>query len=177
MAHGYLRDWDEGWGRSDENERSDRNWRGRDRDWNDRDRHSAFTLGGLQRADDRWNSRDQRDWERSPRDFRSRQDDHYLSWRDKQMEALDRDYADYCREREEQFHHDFDSWRRERAGNPQPLRTGMTQSGMSHDPSGEYQLSTESIFNPGKPDPVADATLGTNSSEGAPQRSRIKPEV
>ena len=24
MAHGYLRDWDEGWGRSDERERSDR---------------------------------------------------------------------------------------------------------------------------------------------------------
>lgn len=46
--------------------------------------------------------------------FGSSQDDHYRSWRDRQMAQLDRDYDDYCREREQQFHQDFDSWRRNR---------------------------------------------------------------
>jgi hypothetical protein len=46
--------------------------------------------------------------------FGSSQDDHYRSWRDRQMSQLDRDYADYCREREQQFNQDFDSWRRNR---------------------------------------------------------------
>jgi len=44
----------------------------------------------------------------------SSQDDHYRSWRDRQMGQLDTDYADYCREREQQFNQDFDSWRRNR---------------------------------------------------------------
>lgn len=46
--------------------------------------------------------------------FGSSQDDHYRSWRDLQMSQLDSDYADYCREREQQFNQDFDSWRRSR---------------------------------------------------------------
>ena len=46
--------------------------------------------------------------------FGSSQDDHYRSWRDRQMSQLDNDYSDYCREREQQFHSDFDSWRRNR---------------------------------------------------------------
>ena len=113
-------------------------------------------MGALMRA---------HDWERSPRNFSSHQDDHYRSWRDKQMEALDRDYADYCREREQQFHQDFDQWRSQRHGNPQPLRTGMTQSGLSSDPSGELQLTEDEAIEPaGGPDPMATATLGTTSS-------------
>ena len=43
--------------------------------------------------------------------FGSGQDDHYRSWRDRQMAELDRDYDDYCREREQQFHSDFNTWR------------------------------------------------------------------
>ena len=168
MAHGYLRDWDDGW--DSQRERSERD-RDRDRHDGDRGRDSAFSFRD---RDDRGRS----DWERAPRNFRSSQDDHYLSWRDKQMAALDRDYADYCREREDQFHNEFDSWRRERRGNPQPLRTGMTQSGISHDPTGELQLTTDSSIGPIEPDAVSDATLGTNSAEGAPStRSRVKPDI
>ena len=48
--------------------------------------------------------------------FASGQDDHYLSWRNRQIEELDRDYRDYCREREQQFRQDFDSWRSSRKG-------------------------------------------------------------
>jgi hypothetical protein len=87
------------------------------------------------------------------------------------MAALDRDYADYCREREEEFHRDFDSWRRERRGNPEPLRTGMTQTGISHDPSGITEQQTDDeAFTASEPDPVSDATLGANSSDRGRKR-------
>ena len=154
MAHGYLRDWDENWSRGDERERSERDWRGRERDWidRDRDRSSGFMLS---------------DRDRSLRSFRSRQDDHYLSWRDRQMAALDRDYADYCAEREQQFHQDFDSWRNQRRGNHQPLQTGMTQTGQSKDPSGTLELTNEAGDNlETEPDSTAAATLGTTSGRG-----------
>jgi hypothetical protein len=119
--------------------------RDRDRDWEPNDRLE----GGA--------------WERSPRNFRSSQDEHYRSWRDRQMEALDRDYADYCREREQQFHQDFDTWRKRR-GSPQPLQTGMTQSGLSTDPTGEMQLTSDMENQSGdQPDPMDTATLGTTS--------------
>jgi hypothetical protein len=66
-----------------------------------------------------------RDWPQRDREqqrYRSHPDDHYRSWRDRQIQSLDRDYEDYCREREQQFHRDFDSWRanRQRIG----LRVG-----------------------------------------------------
>ena len=44
----------------------------------------------------------------------SHPDDHYRSWRDRQIEQMDRDYEEYCRERQQSFHGDFDSWRRSR---------------------------------------------------------------
>ena len=152
--HGYLRDWDERFG-GDDRDRGD--WRDRDeRDWRSRGREGGFMFG----EEDRERFRD-RDEDRS---FSSHADDHYRSWRDRQMQALDNDYADYCREREQQFHRDFDSWRSQRHSNPQPLQTGMTQSGLSGDPSGELQLTTEdqSPLEPGQ-DPTAAATLGTTS--------------
>lgn len=87
------------------------------RDWDERGRDER--AGGWRGSDagewfggrsgirhDRW----QGDRNRSS----SHPDDHYRSWRDKQMQALDRDYEDYCREREQQFHKDFDSWRQSR---------------------------------------------------------------
>ena len=79
---------------------------------------------------------------------------------------------DYCREREQQFHSDFDQWRRQKYGNPQPLRTGMTQTGMSHDPSrydpgggGKFAETASEVSVTGA------ATLGTNS-EGRTRGSR-----
>jgi hypothetical protein len=207
MAHGYLREYDEGW-TNEQGERNrrreedrERGSRGGGRDERDRSFMFDNREGGGDRArepfrdddrqwrashQDRWNSRDWRgsgedewrsghsaftsgsDWERSPRNFSSRQDDHYRSWRDRQMEALDRDYADYCREREQQFHRDFDTWRSERRGNnPGPLRTGMAQTGQSHDPSGTLELTNEARDNAEpKPDPMDAATVGTNSSGG-----------
>jgi hypothetical protein len=115
------------------------------------------------RARGRFGGRD--DCEQAPRNFGSGHDDHYRSWRDRQMEALDRDYADYCREREQQFHSDFDTWRSQRQGNQGPLRTGMTQTAQTGDPTGELELSKE-MADPtqNESDPMASATLGTTSS-------------
>ena len=91
-------------------------------------------------------------------------DDHYYSWRDRHLNELDRDYRDYCREREAQFHRDFDDWRRQKYANPQPLSTGMTQSGLSHDPTGMTQAAEDSAGDKlPESDPTATATLGTNS--------------
>jgi len=55
--------------------------------------------------------------------FGSSEHDHYRSWRDREMAKLDRDYDDYCREREHQFNQDFDSWRRNR---PNPTASSST---------------------------------------------------
>ena len=166
MAHGYMRDFDEDRGderrrwRDEDRERGwhdqgrDRgDWRGNEPDSNDRNR--SFMLGNRERSD----------WERAPRNFSSRQDDHYRSWRDKQMQALDRDYEDYCREREQQFHSDFDTWRSQRRGNQEPLRTGMTQTSQSGDPTGELELKNE-LRGPtvDQPDPMGTATMGTTST-------------
>ena len=154
MAHGYMRNFDEDRGNERErwrDEDRERGWRGSGRDHNER--NLGFMLGDRDRS-----------WERGSRDFRSSQDDHYLSSRDSQMDALDRDYDDYCREREQQFHSDFDAWRNQRRGQG-PLRTGMTQTSQSGDPTGELELSSE-MKSPAldQPDPMGAATLGTTSS-------------
>ena len=154
MAHGYRRDFDEDRGEGERwrSEDRPRGWQDGDRGRNERNLN--FMLGDRDRS-----------WERGSRDFRSSQDDHYLSWRDKQMEALDRDYDDYCREREHQFHSDFDAWRNHRRENQQPLQAGMTQTSQSGDPTGELEL-TDEMSDPltAQPDPMANATLGTTSS-------------
>lgn len=61
------------------------------------------------------------------------EDQFYHSWRERQMSELDRDYADYCREREQSFHQDFDEWRRNRP-------RGQGQSGLGE--KGELQLES-----------------------------------
>ncbi len=139
--HGYLREYDEDWRRDQDRERS---WR--ESEPRDRDRDRRFMFG------DRGSSSDQ----------------YYLSWREKQMQELDRDYAEYRREREQQFQQDFDAWRRQRHENVPPLQTGMTQTGLSSDPSGELQLTEDEAIEPARgPDPTATATLGTSRGRGS----------
>lgn len=188
MAHGYLGDGYGSHGEIDP-DRGDRDWRGRNlrdrsgrsgdqddrgmmfgersRDWSDKDR-----WGGPESWREQGGFDGSRDSSEGPRRLSANPDDHYRSWRDRHMSELDRDYADYCREREQQFHRNFDGWRRQKYGNPQPLQTGMTQTGMSHDPSGEFELTNEVTTNPSGSDPTSDATLGTNSSATRGGRSR-----
>jgi hypothetical protein len=42
------------------------------------------------------------------------QDPHYSQWRNRQLEQLDRDYEEYCRECESRFEDDFSAWRSRR---------------------------------------------------------------
>ena len=60
----------------------------------------------------------------------SRQDDHYRTWRERQMAELDRDYEDYCRERQQQFDDDFSTWRSQRE---QSRSGGMSGAGRGSD--------------------------------------------
>jgi hypothetical protein len=50
--------------------------------------------------------------------YRSRHehDPHYRTWRDRQMESLDRDYDDYRQEHQSRFDSEFGSWRQQRQG-------------------------------------------------------------
>lgn len=53
---------------------------------------------------------------------------HYRSWRDRQVASLDRDYDEYRREREEDFHSEFDDWRgrrRQQRGHMRQARAGQ----------------------------------------------------
>ena len=104
--------------------------RQRGQDWRDRDRDRNFLFdrsraesGERRWPEDRWPeqraradsyNRQAEDWSGQHRRTSANPDDHYLSWRDRHMSEIDRDYQDYCREREQQFHRDFDDWRRTR---------------------------------------------------------------
>jgi hypothetical protein len=227
MAHGYLREYDEGWDRGDDRdredrrERGDRNWRGEHRDWRDRDRDRGFMFD-RNRDEDRYRDRDddrgffsrmgeeasswfrddereggrdrgawennrdwpqrnrgsggfnrgrsafssQGDWNEGRRNFSADPDDHYRSWRERQMQSLDRDYEDYCREREQQFHRDFDSWRQNRQQN----RGQQGQQSNRQTEEAELLLDEQRANAPGAgntPSPMSEATLGTNNSENA----------
>jgi hypothetical protein len=167
----------------------DRDWSGGDRWSSGDDRHEGYWNEGYRRdhgfGDFQRRHRGDEEWGTGQRQFgassgssqggrrpSAHPDDHYRSWRDRHMSELDRDYEDYCREREQAFHQEFDAWRMQRHGNPQPLRTGMTQTGMSHDPSGELQLTTEATGDQTGTDAMGEATLGTSTSDATSARNR-----
>lgn len=104
------------------------------------------------------------DYSHGRRSFSPHRDDHYLSWRDRQIQELDRDYEEFCREREQDFHRDFDSWRRNRQGSRQQVVAGEKDelvlgadqqagpsAGMTTDAPNEPQATV---------DPDSAATLG-----------------
>jgi hypothetical protein len=173
--HGYLREYDE-----------EVRGENRERDLSDeeRERRNRFMFGGEAGYEERFGPEHgyggfqgdysggfgqggfggQGDYARGRTSFTSHPDEHYRSWRDKQVRAMDRDYDEYRREREQEFHRDFEAWREQRHANPQPLQTAMTQSGPS-DPTGTLKLTSPApIETPEGPDPTATATLGTTSA-------------
>lgn len=183
MAHGYLGDGygvhgDSEFERDERDRNRNRDWRTRDwergsqdRDWEDRRQDRAFMFDERDRGERRFGREhgfggSQGDYSEGRRNYSAHPDDHYRSWRDRHMQELDRDYADYCRDRENQFHRDFDSWLTQRHGNPGPLRTGMTQTGFSHEPSGELELTNSATEGQAEEDPMDTATLGTTSGGG-----------
>lgn len=179
------RDWRGSGGERDSRDQRDRNERNvnfmlgdRDRSWDRDDRYGDRQARSAFGNDDRqyrmthaggWDQRDRGmgQHERKERNFGSQQDDHYISWRNRQLEALDRDYDDYCREREQQFHRDFDSWRQNRTGAQQEGQGQSSEEVMElNNPT---NLSTEPDSGPS---PVGDATLGTNNDENTARGRR-----
>lgn len=151
MAHGYLGDGYGSHGDVDPDREDDR-----ERSWRDRNRSSMF--GDWDRArSDNDRSGQQR--------YSAHPDDHYRSWRDRQISQLDRDYQEYCREREQQFHRDFDNWRQNRgqSGSDADKNDAVTAE------AGELELTQERALagEETAPSPLDAATLGTNNSENA----------
>ena len=55
--------------------------------------------------------------------FRSPHDPHYSSWRQRQLEELDRDYDEYCREHQSRFENEFTGFRQQRQTKRQMLQS------------------------------------------------------
>lgn len=53
--------------------------------------------------------------------MRSPHDQHYTSWRQRQIEELDRDYDEYCREHQSRFENEFSGFRQQRQTKRQML--------------------------------------------------------
>ncbi|HET7604700.1 MAG TPA: hypothetical protein VFK28_01350 [Sphingomicrobium sp.] len=167
-------------------DRMHRNDEGRDRasrerpDWDDRDRGFAFGADHTRRGGRDWRDDQAQRWpqnrwpeQRGRADSYNRQaedwsgqhrpsahpDDHYRSWRDRHMSELDRDYEEYCRECEQQFHRDFDSWRQNRGQRDNGTKAAAAETG-------ELELTQDrALAGQGNtPSPIDAATLGTNNS-------------
>jgi hypothetical protein len=106
----------------------------------------------------------------------SSQDDHYRSWRDRQMSELDRDYDDYCRERQQKFHSDFDSWRRNRSSQSPSAATNAPGGDLGAATNAGVGTTTSSITGTGGSasgqsastvgsTPMADATNQTGTAD------------
>ena len=98
----------------------------------------------------------------------SSQDDHYRSWRDRQMQELDRDYQDYCREREQQFHQDFDSWRRNRSSISQRSQsTDQPGSGEGYVVTAESETLILTDSTPGSAGGQSGSRQGSQAESGS----------
>ena len=94
-------------------------------------------------GDDAWRSR---------RAQSAQWDDNYLRWREQQIAQLDRDYAEYCRERQHRFDDDFGRWRDSR----------LTEGGAGTS-IGQGQAAPETPATTGEPTATAPATRGRGS--------------
>jgi len=97
-----------------------REYEGSDRDSDRRYRPMAGDYGRSDsRSDSPW-ARD--DYRRTSFAGSDRDNDrHYHSWRQRQLDDLDRDYDQYCRERQNRFESDFGTWREGRMSKRQQL--------------------------------------------------------
>ena len=83
------------------------------------DRSYRPLAGDYGRSDSSW-GRD--DYRRTSIAGANRDNDrHYHSWRQRQLDDLDRDYDQYCRERQDRFESDFGTWREGRMSKRQQL--------------------------------------------------------
>lgn len=102
-----------------------------DGDRHQRGRHEYRPLGDDERSGvaREWTGRDNEPRGSAPSGSRDQfGDPHYSEWRQRQIDALDRDYADYRREHQSKFETDFSGWRTQRQSKREilaGLRDGM----------------------------------------------------
>ena len=172
-----ARDEVRSWG-SDRDDDDDR-WGSQDRqNWRTADRYRQQY--GMQGHEGQYGQRGSSSRDMSPgrsRMYGSSQDQHYHSWRDRQMQELDRDYQDYCREREQQFHQDFNQWRSSRSPSSQQ-RGGMSGSqgsqGMGGTVSSSRDMSGAAAGGSGTltlDTPASGSSSETGSSSGTSEAS------
>ena len=157
----WRSDYDRGDDRGGRSPREQQSWRGGHGDEASRYRplagdygrsEDAHGAGGFGRGGDERPDRYERagDWGRDdarrargaapqhPQQDRQH-DPHYQEWRQRQIEALDRDYEEYRREHQSKFENDFGSWRSNRQTRRQMLgqvRDQMTVVGNDQEPIG-----------------------------------------
>ena len=85
--------------------------------------------------------------------------DHYLSWRERQLAELDRDYDEYCRENEQKFSSEFEQWRQNRRS--QPAGAGVGSSGAMAE---QGPPSSSSAISPTSQQGGGTAAMGESSS-------------
>lgn len=105
----------------------------------DQDRDRSYTFGGWGDRDSQRQSQSQGQSQRQQgsqgssgfmgassgsgsSSFRSPHDQHYSSWRQRQIEDLDRDYDEYCREHQSRFENEFTGFRQQRQTKRQMLQ-------------------------------------------------------
>jgi hypothetical protein len=86
-----------------------------------RDRNYRPMAGDYGRSDTQWGRDDYRNTTYVGSGTGRDSDRHYHAWRQRQMDRLDRDYDNYCREKQDKFENDFGSWRQNRMGKRQQL--------------------------------------------------------
>ena len=96
----------------------------------DQDRDRSYNYGGWGDRDSQRQSQQQRSSGSgfsgaaaggAASSFRSPHDPHYSSWRQRQLEELDRDYDEYCREHQSRFENEFTGFRQQRQTKRQML--------------------------------------------------------
>jgi hypothetical protein len=96
-------------------------------------------------------------------------DDHYMSWRERQIRQLDQDYQDYCRDRQQQFESDFHGWREKRQGQSgaptgQASGSGPEGGGAAATAGGGGELS------------ATESSTGSSATTGTGARAGRKPQ-
>lgn len=142
------------------------------RDWFREDEHD-YRPSGQQRGRERGRNRDMARQQPRGERFSGDEHSHYRDWRQQQIDALDRDYADYCSERQQQFHQDFDSWRRNRSAQPSGRQSDELELTAAQEMDSMPGGTTDTGQARGTAAGAIDtATLGTNNSENSrPGRS------
>jgi hypothetical protein len=107
--------------------------------------------------------------------FASSQDDHYRNWRDRQMAQLDQDYRDYCRDCEQQFHSDFDTWRSQRQG--QQSQSEMASSSGSGSSNSSSPTSGTGSGTTGERSSGSSSAIGGDRSKSTGSSASKQPET